>query len=991
MRGAKPQSHFLTVLVPSGLVAAIALLSAAAPSAHAADPAVEALELYRAGKCAQAEPLLRDILSKQTKNTAARKLLAGCLVQLHRPDEARQEYQVVLKTVPGDPEALRALQPAVQREVRAATPPSSEAVERAHAGAALDNAEKMIAAGRLEQAEPLLNDLIKRSPDLVIPQQRLAELYTREKRYDRAASIYISLAQKHPANPAFLLRAAENFAWRQDYASAANSYRQYLLQRPADPAAQLELAGVLLWWNHLDEAAGAYRTYLERNPEDADARLNLANALLWSKSFDEAAGEFRRVLDERPNDAEAQYGLGQYYESAARADLALEAYRKAGELNPQHQKAAEAAQRLQQTLPQQRGFERLEKKEYGSAAGSFLEYLKEHPDSSDTVLEVARAYSWGKQFPEAATYYERYLERVPNDDAARRELAKVEMTLPDFGKAQETYTKLAASGRATVEDYEGLVNSFAWDNKLEQAQPYAEKLAALSPDNPVALETRKLYRDQARAKMFEAAQKLAAAGKYKDALALYTAHAAKLGTDREIDLAICRLYSWSKQYATAERGYREFLSRYGANAQARLELADVEKWAGEYWAAERLYRDVLASDPKNADALLGLAQVSDYSGNDRFEVVQAYRKAWAADASDAAALKRLEELEPEVSPSISYQQTSFSDSDNFARSINRFEGAFPMRGGLKLIPLFGYDYFSQDLEVGGTACGSAPNSAPNSNAAVRSLDNQICAAGGTVHGAGAGGRVELTPGTHFALNAEVYQARFDDSRTSSQYQADAVFKGSGHVLTLSFIQRDAVYDVNTVASLMDAVRGRHALLSYQQPLSARWRLWIMGGLSDYSRSASGASPDIAQRRFGARLDYQVTPDFTAGYYARGTTFTQASPLFFSPQYYGTYGFSYSWRKPLSNFVRLRLDGEVGYGQINRFGDPSVSTLEIMLYPDIDWKIRPDIHLLFGYRYGRGRTSAFGTPVYTTGSIDFRLEGSFIPSLTRANPSRLGLQ
>ena len=978
MRPGKTRNH---------LLAALAILTAAATAALAADPAVEALELYRAGKCVQAEPLLRDVLSKQAKNTVVRKLLASCLVQLRRPEEARQEYRQVLKTVPGDPEAMRALQPPTPPQQAAQTPPRPpEATERARAGASLESAERLIAAGRLEEAEPILTALAGRSPDLAIPQQRLAEIYTRRKQYAKAASAYLSLAEKHPVSPVFLLRAAQNFTWQQDYGPAAENYRRYLLQKPGDRGAQLELAGVLLWWNHTGEAADAYRAYVDRNPEDVDARLNLADALLWSKRFDEASGEFRRVLDRRPNDAEAQYGVGQCYEQAAQLDLALTAYRKAAEIDPQDRRLSEARTRVAEALPRRQGFERLEKKEYGPAAASFLEYLQQHPESTETMLEVARVYSWGKLYPEAVNYYRQYLERLPNDDTARRELAKIELTIPDFAPAQDDYSKLAAGGRASVEDYEDLVHAFVWDDKLAESQPYAEKLVSLSPGNAVALESRQLFRDRERRKTLEAAEKLTAAGRAQDALALYTAYAAKLGTDREIDLAICRVYSWSKQFATAERGYLEFLHRYGDDSQARLELADVQKWSGEYAAAASSYRTVLLRDRNNADALLGIAQVSDYRGNDRFDVVKAYRSAFQRDPSNPAARERLEELEPQVSPSLSYHQTSFTDSDSFGRSVNRFEGAFPLRGGLKLMPFFGYDYFSQDRQVGGTVCGSK-----ESNGLLKTLDNQICAAGGTVHGAGAGGRVELTPGSHFSLLAEAYQARFDTARTSAQYRADAIFQGAGHALTLSVMQRDAAYDVNTVASLFDAIRGRHAFLSYQQQISERWRLYILGGLSDYSRSLSGASPEITQRRFAARLDYAVTPEFTTGYFARGTTFTQASPLFFSPSYYGTYGMAYAWSKPLSSALRLRLDGELGYGRINRFGNASVSTLEVLLYPALQWKLRPDLNLLFGYRYGRGRSSAFGSPVYGTGSIDFRLEGSFMPPISRANPARLDLQ
>ena len=162
MRPGKTRNHLLAALV---------MLTAAAPAAAlAADPAVEALELYRAGKCVQAEPLLRDVLSKQPKNTVVRKMLAGCLVQLHRPEEATLEYRQILKTAPGDPEAIRALQPPPpppQPQQRAALPRPQppEAMERAHAGTALESAEKLIAAGRLEEAEPVLTALVSRSPE----------------------------------------------------------------------------------------------------------------------------------------------------------------------------------------------------------------------------------------------------------------------------------------------------------------------------------------------------------------------------------------------------------------------------------------------------------------------------------------------------------------------------------------------------------------------------------------------------------------------------------------------------------------------------------------------------------------------------------------------------------------------------------------------------------------------------------------------------------
>src|SRR5258708_24197508 len=73
-----------------------------------------ALELYRSGDCRAAEVIFNDLLRKEPRNLTIRKMLADCLTQDRRPEEARQEYQRILRLAPGDIDATRALQPAPQ-------------------------------------------------------------------------------------------------------------------------------------------------------------------------------------------------------------------------------------------------------------------------------------------------------------------------------------------------------------------------------------------------------------------------------------------------------------------------------------------------------------------------------------------------------------------------------------------------------------------------------------------------------------------------------------------------------------------------------------------------------------------------------------------------------------------------------------------------------------------------------------------------------------
>src|SRR5579864_3319639 len=73
------------------------------------DATMRALDLYRHGDCKEAETLFQEILSRQPKNVAIRKLYASCLAQTGHADQARAQYQAVLAVTPGDTEAQRAL------------------------------------------------------------------------------------------------------------------------------------------------------------------------------------------------------------------------------------------------------------------------------------------------------------------------------------------------------------------------------------------------------------------------------------------------------------------------------------------------------------------------------------------------------------------------------------------------------------------------------------------------------------------------------------------------------------------------------------------------------------------------------------------------------------------------------------------------------------------------------------------------------------------
>ncbi len=973
-------------------VAMLALLLVPVPHLYGQDGLPKALELYRSGNYRAAEAIFREILNKEPRNITIRKMLADCLVQDNRLEEAKQVYRQVLRLAPGDPDARRVLtpEPAAPPPPKPAAPKgSSESIERVRTGGDIERAERAAQAGRLTEAAALLESIQKRFPEMILPQQRLAEIYTRTKDYTLAAEIYSRLGSKPGASPDFYERAGQNYAWAENYEQAARYYLQYLTSRPGDLSVSLQLANVLLWSNNLEQAAERYRRYLERRPDDLDAQVNLGHALLWSKQFAPALEVFNLVAARRPRDPDLLLSIAQCQEQLGNPELALATYAKVLNINPRDASAIAGRDRIVANQPRVSGFASLEREDYKAAAQFFASYLEKHPDNTETILQLARVLSWGRQYTESTKYYDRYLQKVPSDKTALRELAKIELTIPSFSRARQDYELLVSDPRATVEDHEGLVHGYVWDKKLRAAQPFAKKLLEIDPGNEVATDAIRTFETQEKAEAIDKARVFTAAGRYTDALAAYKTYTAKYGSSQEIELATCRLLSFNKQYEDAVDKYQVYLRTYPQDQQAQLELADNLKWAGDYSLAEARYRAVLRKGVNEPRALLGLAQILDYRGADPFRLVNAYKMVLEGDANNAVARERLERLSPEVSPSLAVRQRSFSDSDNFGRSQTSLEASFPMRDGLRVSPYINYDYFSQQRQIGGTACGSTSGLV---DTRLIALSNRICSAQGTSRGAGAGVRIDLAPVQQFSFSAQAGQTKFDNTRSFLEARGELNIRaGRDRLVTASYTRRIAAYDLNTIASMFAGVYGQTAYLSYQQPMSAKWRLWLGAGAARYSRGDNNVSPVNTQRMLSARAEYAVLPELTAGYFVRATTFSNPSPIYFSPSYYGTYGLSYNWNKPISPNLRLSAVGELGYGRIDRHNMAGVNVVEAVIYPSLIWRVNPSMDLRLGYRFGRGATSSFGSPAYTTGVFDFGVQNYFMDQPRRVDPARIDIR
>lgn len=184
-----------------------------------------ALVMYQ--KAVQLEPLRFE----------ARAKLAALLARENKTDAALEQYDFILDQWSDDLPVLAAM------------------------------ADVLTAAGRFDEAEGRLAQMMEKAPNSGEPYRRRGMLDGRRKRFDEAE----------------------------------RNFRRALELNPKDEAARLLLGHTLRQQDRLPEAIVAFEGAVEQNPKNADALAALAETLNQNGQYAEAAVRFQRALALRPN------------------------------------------------------------------------------------------------------------------------------------------------------------------------------------------------------------------------------------------------------------------------------------------------------------------------------------------------------------------------------------------------------------------------------------------------------------------------------------------------------------------------------------------------------------------------------------------------------------------------------------------------------------------------------------------------------------------
>ena len=543
---------------------------------------------YRCATAAFEAALAIDPTSTQTRYD-----LALALIQSHQPQRAALELRRVLQQQPNSFTAHNALGLAIQdlhksdeakQEFKSAI-----VIDPRFALAYYDLAQLLSSQGSYKAAAYYLEQGLATSPAPQLSLQMKASLaVARAQLGDYAAAIPLlqEAARASPNSADLHYDLATAYAHRENYREAANEYKEVLRLDPGRADAQLLLAKALLNQSAVEEAIPYLQDYTRHNPNNAEGLEILGDALKDSNHPDEAIAVLNRAAEANPSSYKPHYDLGVVLGRVGRMDEAVRELDTAVKLKPE---GAEARYQLARLLARGKHdtaakeqfavFEQLKQKEERRTKAAFLsnqanDLLKQgRPneaaegyrkalllDSSDAKLHYNLAVALSQIGDSALAQAElrRAISLDPRFEAAHNQLGSLLMSKGKFSEAESEFTTALDIDPQSAEALNNLGSSLGRQGRNEEAERLFQRAIDVDPQSPLGYVNLGLT--------------LASMGRYTD----------------------------------AERQFRTALQLQPGNANALTALGMFQGKTGRNPEAVETFRRLVALDPTSADAHVNL-------------------------------------------------------------------------------------------------------------------------------------------------------------------------------------------------------------------------------------------------------------------------------------------------------------------------------------------------------------------------------------------------
>lgn len=313
--------------------------------------------LARTGETGEAETALREALRREPGNALAHHRLARLAITRDALTQAEACERAAIRLDPDNPgfheglahvltlggrveEAIDAL----QRATELADTPSERT--------ALNLANLLVRAGRLDEAESMARVLLDRHPEHVGARSIIDALSRRRDR-GRVAAPGNGGADEAAARADAAFRRARRLIGEGRTAEAESPMRQALDASPGNAGLHAALAGLLLELDRPAEALEAIEAAIARDGRSAAYHFRRANALARLRRVAESEAAHREAIRLDPGQAVFRVGLANVLLAQHRPDEAADALREAVRLDPSSEPTRARLDELLQRLANQ--------------------------------------------------------------------------------------------------------------------------------------------------------------------------------------------------------------------------------------------------------------------------------------------------------------------------------------------------------------------------------------------------------------------------------------------------------------------------------------------------------------------------------------------------------------------------------------------------------------------------------------------------------------
>jgi tetratricopeptide (TPR) repeat protein len=403
------------------------------------------------------------------------------------------------------------------------------------------------ATGGAEETRRIATEMTKQAPDYLPGWVLLAELASKEKKYDEALSLlenafgrdpqYVDgrrlqsnillakgdskkavevlerLDQTYPDSPLIKYELARAYLKNNNVNEAKVALDRAVSLNPNYDEAVLLLAATNLNTGHGEMVIEPITRLLKKRPDLRSAAILLAAAYGSLDRFDDATVVLQEQARLAPQDPQAQAALGLTFRQAKRNDEARQAFEKAAQLAPddlavlnqlveldlldKHFDAARQRVRRQfQKNPDAPVAHFLDGRilsaegKWDSAETEAKKAIQLDPNFSSAYNLLLQAYLATNKLPQAVSQLQALLSKNPNDKSALMTLGLLYEQMKDYPKERDAYEKLLAINP----DFVPALNNLAYLyterlNDLNKAYDLARKAHDLQPQDASAADT----------------------------------------------------------------------------------------------------------------------------------------------------------------------------------------------------------------------------------------------------------------------------------------------------------------------------------------------------------------------------------------------------------------------------------------------------------------------------------------------------------------------